>query len=80
MPIVTAAKADGFISNHARYSDAVYKLEYLRAHPNNPNPFLVGTADTVRFIRELVECNLNMVDIQKVKPANWRYAPRPDRQ
>jgi metallo-beta-lactamase class B len=56
--IVADSKAEGFISNHTRYDDSIYKLELLRARPNNPNPFLPGTADTVRFTKEIKECAL----------------------
>jgi metallo-beta-lactamase class B len=56
--IVADSKADGFIGNHTRYDDSIYKLELLRARPNNPNPFLVGTADTIRFTKEIKECAL----------------------
>ena len=65
--IVTDSKAEGFISNHTRYDDSVYKLELGRARPNNPNPFLVGTADTVRFTKEIKECALNSADIARAR-------------
>ena len=73
--VVADAKVDGFISNHARYSDSTFKTEFLRSHPDNPNPFLVGTADTVRFTQEVKECNLNNVAIEQEMPS-WRYVRR----
>jgi metallo-beta-lactamase class B len=73
--IMSDAKVDGFISNHARYSDSTFKTEFLRSHPDNPNPFLVGTADTVRFVQEVKECSLNNVAIEQAMPS-WRYVRR----
>jgi metallo-beta-lactamase class B len=70
--IVADGKADGFISNHTRYDDSVYKLELLRARPNNPNPFLVGTGDTVRFTKEIKECALYNADLAKAAGAKGR--------
>jgi metallo-beta-lactamase class B len=70
--IVTDAKVDGYLGNHAIYNDAIYRLEYMRVHPDNPNPFLVGTADTIRFIQEVRECQLNIADVRAAMPS-WRY-------
>jgi metallo-beta-lactamase class B len=69
--IVTDAKVDGYISGHVVYSDAIFKLEVLRSRPQNPNPFLIGTAETVRFLKEIKECNLNNFAIQRQLPT-WR--------
>ena len=69
--IIRGNKVEGYLGNHAIYNDALFKLEALRAFPANPNPFLIGTEDTVRFVEEVRECQLNFADIRKAIPG-WR--------
>ena len=73
------AKVDGYFSNHPNYDGAIFKIEMLRSHPHNPNPYLIGTADTVRFIKEVKECNLNNIDIQRKLP-DWTIRAVRDHQ
>ena len=68
--IASDAKVDGYFSNHPNYDGAIFKIELIHTHPRNPNPYVIGTADTVRFIKEVKECNLNNIDIQKRIP-DW---------
>lgn len=70
--IAADAKVDGYIANHPSYDDAAGKLEKIRSTPQKPNPFLAGTAGTVRFLNVLRECNLNNADIEKAMPARGR--------
>lgn len=70
--IAADAKVDGYIANHPSYDDAAGKLEKVRSTPQKPNPFLVGTDGTVRFLNVLRECNLNNAEIEKAQPARAR--------
>jgi metallo-beta-lactamase class B len=63
--ILADARPDGYISSHPNYDDAVYRLA-LMDRPNVPNPFLIGTEDTLRFLQIIKECNLNNADIEAV--------------
>jgi metallo-beta-lactamase class B len=62
--VMGAAKVDGYIAAHPNYDDAVYKNEKNLANPTEPNAFLVGTVDTVRFLQIDKECNLNNAQIE----------------
>ena len=66
--LFTEAKVDGLLSAHPNYDDAVYKLEQLSAWPDNPNPFLIGTANTVLFVKVMKACNLNNAMLEKAMP------------
>jgi metallo-beta-lactamase class B len=66
------ARVDGYIANHPSYDDAAGKLAKIRSDPQKPNPFMVGTAGTVRFLSVLRECNLNNIDIERAAPRQPR--------
>lgn len=66
--IARASKAAGYLSPHSNYDDAIFKLEWMRANPRFPNPFLVGTRDTVLFLQQVKECNLNSADLDRLMP------------
>lgn len=54
--LVDDAHADGLISNHPVWDDAVVKLGKLRANPAAPNPFLMGKALMDRYAQVQEEC------------------------
>jgi metallo-beta-lactamase class B len=62
------AKVDGYIASHGSFDDAIFKLEWMRANPEAPNPFLIGTRETVLFLKEVRECNLNSADLHRLMP------------
>ena len=67
--IVTEAKVDGWLASHPNYDDAVYRIETIRANPKDlPNPFVTGTASTLRFVQVVKECNLNHIDLERANP------------
>jgi len=71
--IVKDAKADGWLASHPNYDDAVYRIEKVRANSKDlPNPFLAGTASTLRFVQVVRECNLNHIDLERAMPAAGR--------
>ncbi|MBK9252505.1 MAG: MBL fold metallo-hydrolase [Proteobacteria bacterium] len=63
--IVSDNKVEGFIGNHPSFDDVAGKLVHMVERPTRPNPFLVGTEGTLRFLRVLQQCNLNNADIEK---------------
>ena len=68
--IVKDAKPDGWLASHPNYDDAVYRIEQVRANTKDlPNPFVTGTASTLRFVQTVRECNLNHIDLERAKPA-----------
>ena len=68
--IVQDTKPDGWLASHPNYDDAVYRIEGVRANPKDlPNPFVTGTASTLRFVRTVRECNLNHIDLERAMPA-----------
>jgi len=71
--ILTDAKVDGYIAPHANYDDSVYKFELL----NNArtNPFLIGTDQTVLFLKVANECNLNNADVEAAGPKETGFSP-----
>ncbi|SEJ74078.1 metallo-beta-lactamase class B [Sphingobium sp. AP50] len=72
--IAARTKVDGYIAPHASFDDAIYKMEWMRANPIAPNPFLNGTAETLLFLKEVRECNLNSADLHRAMPG--RRTPR----
>jgi metallo-beta-lactamase class B len=54
--LVDDAHAEGLISNHPVWDDAVAKLGKLRANPGSPNPFLMGKALMDRYAEVQEEC------------------------
>ncbi len=66
--IAIGARIDGYIASHGSFDDAIFKLEWMRANPQAPNPFLLGTPDTVLFLKEVRECNLNSADLHRSMP------------
>jgi len=42
----------------------VTKIKKIRAKPNDDNPFFIGTASALRYLRVLKECNLNNAEIE----------------
>ena len=73
--IVTDAKVDGYIAPHANYDDSVYKFELLNAAPNRTNPFLIGTDQTVLFLKVTNECNLNNADVEAAGVKESAFSP-----
>jgi metallo-beta-lactamase class B len=68
--IVKDAKPDGWLASHPNYDDAVYRIEQVRANTKDlPNPFITGTASTLRFVQTVRECNLNHIDLERAMPA-----------
>jgi metallo-beta-lactamase class B len=59
---------DGYIASHGTFDDAIFKLEWMRANPAAPNPFLIGTRETSLFLKEVRECNLNSADLHRLMP------------
>lgn len=57
------AGADGYMSNHGNTDDIARKVIHIRTDPNEPNPFLVGTSATQRWLQIAKECNLNNRDV-----------------
>ncbi len=78
--IFTDAKVEGYIAPHANYDDSVYKFELLNSFPNRTNPFLIGTGQTVLFLKVVNECNLNNADIEAsgVKEGDFSPSQPPD--
>ena len=77
--IITQAKVDGYITPHPNYDDAVYKFEEMIESPDQPNPFLNGTSDTVLFMKIVNECNLNNADLELLPdPPGGRGPKQPD--
>jgi metallo-beta-lactamase class B len=72
--LARGAKVDGYIAPHSSFDDAIFKLEWMRANPAAPNPFLIGTRETVLFLQEVRECNLNSADLHRSMPN--RKTPR----
>jgi metallo-beta-lactamase class B len=71
--IVQDAKPDGWLASHPNYDDAVYRIEQVRANAKDlPNPFVTGTASTLRFVQVVRECNLNHIDLERAMPAAGR--------
>jgi metallo-beta-lactamase class B len=66
--IASQSKVDGYIASHGSFDDAIFKLEWARANPAAPNPFLIGTRDTLLFLQEVRECNLNSADLHRLMP------------
>lgn len=66
--IARKEKVDGYLSAHPNYDDAVFKTEIMRSNPALPNPFVKGTRETVLFLQQVKECNLNAADIDRLKP------------
>ena len=66
--IATENKVGGYIASHGSFDDAIFKLEWMRANPTAPNPFLIGTRDTLLFLKEVRECNLNAADLHRLLP------------
>lgn len=62
--IMRENKVDGFISSHPNYDDAVYKIALMDTRPDDPNPFLIGTDNTVLFMDIVRQCNLNNADLE----------------
>ena len=56
MGLVNAAQAEGLISNHPVWDDAIAKLDKLRANPTGPNPFLIGKSVMNRYADVQEEC------------------------
>jgi metallo-beta-lactamase class B len=65
LQVSAAAKPEGIIGNHSSYDEAATKIDKLRAMPDKPNPFFVGTENSLRYLRVLKECNLNNAGIEK---------------
>ncbi|MCX7282111.1 MAG: hypothetical protein NTX21_11380 [Alphaproteobacteria bacterium] len=57
-------KPAGAIGNHSACDEAATKIEKIRAKPNDDNPFFIGTASALRYLRVLKECNLNNAEIE----------------
>ncbi len=70
--VIAQAKPDGFIAAHPNYDDAVFNIQKMRANPNIPNPFLIGTADIVRYSKIITECNLNNAFLRQKVPG-WPH-------
>lgn len=69
LPILEAAKVDGYLAGHSNYDDAPFKIEVMRHNPPTlPNPFLIGTARVLQFVKMSKECNLNNADLQRAMP------------
>lgn len=62
--IVTDAKVDGYIAPHPNYDDAVYKIGFMALNPDRPNPFLIGAAQTMLFLKVVQQCNLYNAALQ----------------
>lgn len=62
--IAQAAGAVGVISNHPVFDDAVAKLGEITAHPDAPNPFVLGRETTVRYYEVLDHCLRAQIDRQ----------------
>jgi metallo-beta-lactamase class B len=54
--LVEDSHAEGLISNHPVWDDAVAKLDKLRADPAGPNPFLMGKSLMDRYAEVQEEC------------------------
>ena len=78
--IFTDAKVEGYIAPHANYDDSVYKFELLSAFPDRTNPFLIGTDQTVLFLKVVNECNMNNAQLEAagVKESNFSPSQPPD--
>ena len=78
--ILTGARVDGYIAPHANYDDSVYKFELLSSFPERTNPFLIGTDQTVLFLKVVNECNLNNAALEAagVKEGSFSPAQPPD--
>jgi metallo-beta-lactamase class B len=57
------AHASGYMANHGNFDDIAMKVSHIRGYPDDPNPFLVGEASTLRWLKIAKECNLNNRDI-----------------
>jgi metallo-beta-lactamase class B len=54
--LVNDAHAEGLISNHPVWDDAIAKMDKLRANPTAPNPFLMGKKLMDRYAEVQEEC------------------------
>jgi metallo-beta-lactamase class B len=61
--VAAEADADGYMANHGNFDDIARKIIHLRTNPDQPNPFLVGTGATQRWLEIAKECNLNNRDV-----------------
>jgi metallo-beta-lactamase class B len=73
--ILTKAKVAGYIAPHANYDDSIYKFELLNSFPNRTNPFLIGTDQTVLFLKVVNECNLNNAQIEASGSKEGDFSP-----
>jgi metallo-beta-lactamase class B len=73
--ILTDAKIDGYIAPHANYDDSVYKFELLNSFPDRTNPFLIGTDQTVLFLKIVNECNLNNAQLEAAGIKEGGFSP-----
>lgn len=55
-PIAKAAGVVGVISNHPVFDSSVVKLGQIAAHPDAPNPFVIGPQSTARYYEVLEHC------------------------
>src|SRR4029077_561397 len=73
--ILPDAKVDGYIAPHANYDDSVYKFELLGSAPDRTNPFLIGTDQTVLFLKVVNECNLNNAQLEAAGIKEGGFSP-----
>jgi metallo-beta-lactamase class B len=62
--IARAAGVVGVISNHPVFDASVTKLAEAAAHPNAPNPFVLGELGTSRYYEVLAHCLKAQIDRQ----------------
>ena len=54
--VATQAKADIMLSNHDAFGEYFKRIDAMKANPNAPNPFVVGTDGVRRYLTVLDQC------------------------
>ena len=71
MDVAAGAGADILIGNHTEYNNALERLDRTKARkPGDPNPWLVGKPEVVRYLTVVQECAKSWLAIDEGRPWN----------